>query len=62
MSKFAFSSFSDAMNMDGHGIYVWIVFALFFIALSTSFFIFNLLIKLTKMKKKLFLWILGNSD
>ncbi len=45
MSKFAFSSISDVMNMDGHGIYVWIVFSLFFIALSTSFFIFNLLIK-----------------
>jgi heme exporter protein D len=45
MSKFAFTSISDVMNMDGHGIYVWIVFALFFIALSTSFFIFNLLIK-----------------
>ena len=51
MSKFAFSSFSDAMNMDGHGIYVWIVFALFFIALSTSFYIFNLLIK--KYKKRI---------
>ena len=45
MSNFAFSSLSDVLNMDGHGVYVWAVFSLFLITISTSFYIFNLLIK-----------------
>ena len=45
MSNFAFSSLADVLNMDGHGVYVWAVFSLFLITISTSFYIFNLLIK-----------------
>ncbi|GAB2883226.1 heme exporter protein CcmD [Microbulbifer echini] len=32
--QFQFSSFADFLAMDGHGIYVWISFAVTFIALA----------------------------
>ena len=45
MSNFAFDSFDQIINMDGHGLYVWLVFLIFLISITTSFIVFNSLIK-----------------
>ena len=45
MSNLAFNSISDALIMDGHGVFVWSVFLIFLVVISLSFKIFNSLIK-----------------
>lgn len=45
MSNFAFDSFDQIINMDGHGLYVWLVFLIFLFSITTSFIVFNSLIK-----------------
>tara|TARA_B100000927_G_scaffold57887_1_gene44768 strand:- start:1313 stop:1480 length:168 start_codon:yes stop_codon:yes gene_type:complete len=51
MFNFAFNSFEEAIYMNGHGIYVWIVFAI--VISSLTIFFINFKKKIQKIKKKL---------
>ena len=50
MFNFAFNSFYEAIYMNGHGIYVWIVLAIVIICLMCAFGHYK--IKLRELKKK----------
>ena len=51
MFNFAFNSFEEAIYMNGHGIYVWIV--LFIVVSSITIFFMIYRKKIQKIKKKL---------
>ena len=51
MFNFAFNSFYEAINMNGHGLYVWSVVILVFISLLGFFIGFT--VKIKKIKDKL---------
>ena len=50
MSNFAFKSIEEAIYMNGHGIYVWIVLAIVIVCLISAFGHYK--IKLRELKKK----------
>ena len=51
MFNFAFNSFEEAIYMNGHGIYVWIVCAIVFLCLTVFFISYRK--KIQKIKNKL---------
>tara|TARA_Y100001968_G_scaffold300911_1_gene312767 strand:- start:182 stop:349 length:168 start_codon:yes stop_codon:yes gene_type:complete len=51
MFSFAFNSFEEAIYMNGHGIYVWIVFSIVISCLAAFFISYKN--KIQKIKKKL---------
>ena len=51
MFSFAFNSFEEALYMNGHGIYVWIVFAIVFLCLTVFFVSYKR--KIQRIKQKL---------
>ncbi len=51
MFSFAFNSFEEAIYMNAHGIYVWIVCAIVFLCLTVFFNIYRK--KINKIKNKL---------
>ena len=50
MFNFAFNSINEAIYMNGHGIYVWIVLAIVIVCLISAFGHYK--IKLRELKKK----------
>ena len=50
MFNFAFNSFNEAIYMNGHGIYVWVVLAIVIVCLIGAFGHYK--IKLRELKKK----------
>tara|TARA_B100001250_G_scaffold45519_1_gene35737 strand:- start:11177 stop:11344 length:168 start_codon:yes stop_codon:yes gene_type:complete len=51
MFEFAFSSISEAIYMNGHGIYVWTVVLI--VITNITYFFINFKNKIKKIKKKL---------
>ena len=51
MFSLAFNSIEEAIYMNGHGIYVWIVCAIVFLCLTVFFVSYR--IKIQKIKNKL---------
>jgi len=53
MFNLAFNSFNEILNMDDHGIYVWLVYSIGIIVIITSFVIVRRRIKNIQNKIKI---------